>query len=172
MKIFRSWQCYFLSILAVPSFADSSISVDDLSLMIYGASVHTQCTESQSGNGKPCDFSYWNPGLGLDWAFWGDSDIGKLSVRGGVYRDSYYEWANFAGVAYFKAWPFFELYHAGVGVQAGYLNGSAVDGFVFLPMITVGYQRFTLEVGYAPKTNAVPGRNHSAVTFFSGRWAF
>ena len=71
MKILRSWQCYFLSILAVPSFADSSISVDDLSLMIYGASVHTQCTESQSDNGKPCDFSYWNPGLGLDWAFGG-----------------------------------------------------------------------------------------------------
>ena len=71
MKILRSWQCYFLSILAVPSFADSSIAVDDLSLMIYGASVHSQCTESQSGNGKPCDFSYWNPGLGLDWAFGG-----------------------------------------------------------------------------------------------------
>ena len=34
MKILRSWQCYFLSILAVPSFADSSIPVDDLSLMI------------------------------------------------------------------------------------------------------------------------------------------
>ena len=31
-------------------------------------------------------------------------------------------------MAYIKEWPFYDQFHAGVGVQAGYLNGSAVDG--------------------------------------------
>lgn len=38
----------------------------DLSLIIHGASIHSDC-ESTGKKTKSCDLNGFNPGLGLDW---------------------------------------------------------------------------------------------------------
>jgi hypothetical protein len=157
-----------ISLLGLPVFAMAAD--DDLSLIIHGASIHSDCSPGTGKKSKTCDLNGFNPGLGLAWVFLGDNDTGKLALRGGMYRDSYEKTAGYAGMSYRKEWYFTQYAFAGLGLQAGYLNGSGVDGFAALPMATLGYKSVALEVGYAPKVDWVPGRKHVAVTTFSLRW--
>ena len=120
-------------------------------MIIHGAAIHSDCTKGKGKNSKTCDFNEFNPGLGLAWAFWGNNDTGKLAVRGGVYKDSFSKAAVYGALSYRKEWYFTEHAFAGVGGQAGYLNGSGLDGFAALPMVTLGYKSVALEIGYAPK---------------------
>lgn len=159
-----------VSLLCLPSFAMASDN--DLSLLIHGASIHSGCEKGHGPKSKTCDLNGVNPGLGMAWVFLGDNDTGKLALRGGFYRDSYEKTAGYAGVSYRKEWYFTEHAFAGLGLQAGYLNGSGTDGFAALPMATLGYKSLALEVGYAPKINWVVGREHVSVTTFSLRWTF
>ncbi|WP_033137054.1 hypothetical protein [Aeromonas finlandensis] len=159
-----------VSLLCLPSFAMASDN--DLSLLIHGASIHSGCEKGTGKKSKTCDFNGVNPGLGMAWVFLGDNDTGKLALRGGFYKDSYEKTAGYAGFSYRKEWYFTEHAFAGLGVQAGYLNGSGTDGFAALPMATIGYKSLALEIGYAPKVNWVVGREHVAVTTFSLRWTF
>jgi len=155
-------------LLGLPTF---SMATDhDLSLIIHGASIHSDCSKGAGKKSKTCDFNGFNPGLGVAWGFLGDADTGILALRGGFYRDSLEKTAGYAGLFYRKEWFFTENFFAGIGLQAGYLNGSGVDGFAALPMVTLGYKSVALEVGYAPKVDWVPGGDHVAVTTFSLRW--
>ncbi|WP_429105631.1 hypothetical protein [Aeromonas allosaccharophila] len=157
-----------IGILGLPTF---SMATDhDLSLIIHGASIHSDCSKGAGKKSKTCDFNGFNPGLGVAWGFLGDADTGILALRGGFYRDSLEKTAGYAGLFYRKEWFFTENFFAGIGLQAGYLNGSGVDGFAALPMVTLGYKSVALEVGYAPKVDWVPGGDHVAVTTFSLRW--
>jgi hypothetical protein len=146
-------------------------ATEDLSVLIYGASIHSDCQASKGPHGKTCDFNNINPGLGVDWVFLGDSDTGKLSLRGGGYEDSYEKFAVYAGFMYRKEWYLTESLFAGLGLQAGYLDGSGINGFAVLPVVSLGYKNLALEIGYAPKLDNVPGRKHVAVTSFGLRWA-
>lgn len=159
-------------IFAVPLLCLPSVAAvaDDLSVLIHGAAIHSDCTKGKGKKSKTCDFNNFNPGLGLAWAFWGDNDTGKLAVRGGAYKDSFSETAVYGGLSYRKEWYFTEHAFAGLGLQAGYLNGSGLDGFAALPMVTLGYKSVALEVGYAPKLDFALGSKHVAVTTFSVRW--
>lgn len=159
-------------ILVIPLFCVSGVAAaaDDLSILIHGAAIHSDCTKGKGKKSKTCDFNNFNPGLGLAWAFWGDNDTGKLAVRGGAYKDSFSEMAVYGGLSYRKEWYFTEHAFAGLGFQAGYLNGSGLDGFAALPMVTLGYKSVALEVGYAPKLDFALGSKHVAVTTFSLRW--
>ena len=144
---------------------------DDFSLLIYGASIHSKCNQGNGLHAKTCDFNGTNPGAGLEWVFAGDDDHGRLAMRVGAYEDSHRKTAGFVNVAYRKDWPIYRTLRFGAGVQVGYLNGSGINGFAALPLITLGTTDVTLEIGYAPKMNHVPGRRHAAVTTFSLRWA-
>lgn len=159
-----------VGLLCLPSFAMATDH--DFSLLIHGASIHSGCEKGHGSKSKTCDLNGVNPGLGLAWVFWGDNDTGKFALRGGMYRDSYEETAGYAGVSYRKEWYFTENAFAGLGLQAGYLNGSGVDGFAALPMAIIGYKSLALEIGYAPKIHYVPGHEHVSVTTFSLRWTF
>ncbi|WP_421201892.1 hypothetical protein [Aeromonas enteropelogenes] len=143
---------------------------DDFSILIHGAAIHSDCSKGKGPKSKTCDFNNFNPGLGLAWTFWGDNDTGKLAVRGGAYKDSFSEMAVYGGLSYRKEWYFTEHAFVGLGLQAGYLDGSDVNGFAALPMATLGYKSVALEIGYAPKLDFVVGRKHVAVTTFSLRW--
>ncbi|MFM5738857.1 hypothetical protein [Aeromonas veronii] len=143
----------------------------DLSLIIHGASIHSDC-ESTGKKTKSCDLNGFNPGLGLDWFFLGGDDTGKLSLRSGVYRDSFEESAGYIGFSYRKEWFFYEHTYLGLGLHAGYLDGSGIEGFAGLPFVIFGYKSLALEVGYAPKVKWVPGDTKVAVTTFSLRWTF
>ncbi|MFM5376425.1 hypothetical protein [Aeromonas dhakensis] len=146
-------------------------AAEDLSVLIYGASIHSGCEKAKGPHGKTCDFNNINPGLGADWVFLGDQDTGKLSLRGGAYEDSYEKLAAFAGFMYRKEWYLTGSFFAGLGLQAGYLDGSGMNGFAVLPVVSLGYKNVALEIGYAPKMDHVPGRKHAAVTSFGLRWA-
>lgn len=154
--------------ICLPSIVNAS---DDLSILIHGAAMHSDCSKGKGAKSKTCDFNNFNPGLGLAWVFLGDNDTGKLALRGGAYRDSFRDTAVYGGLSYRKEWYFTENTFAGLGLQAGYLDGSGVNGFAALPMATLGYKSVALEIGYAPKLDFVPGRKHVAVTTFSLRWS-
>ena len=79
---------------------------------------------------------------------------------------------TYAGANYRKLWNVYSDWQAGLGLMAGYLNGSGVDGFAMLPYGIIAYNRLSLEIGYAPKTDIVPGKKHSTVTSFTLRWQF
>jgi hypothetical protein len=159
-----------IGLLALPGF---TVAADnDLSLIIHGASIHSDCEKPTNKKSKKCDFNGFNPGLGLEWVFLGNQDTGKLALRGGMYRDSYEKTAGYAGFSYRKEWYLTEHLFAGVGVHAGYLDGSGMEGLAALPIAILGYKSLALEVGYAPKVEWVPGKSDVAVTTFSLRWTF
>lgn len=107
----------------------------------------------------------------MDWAFLGNNNTGKLSLRGAGYKDSHEKFAVFGGFMYRKEWFLTENFFAGLGLEAGYMDGSGINGFAMLPIASLGYKDLTLEIGYAPKMSNVPGRKHVAVTAFGLRWA-
>ncbi len=79
-------------------------ATEDISVLVYGASIHSGCEKAKGPHGKTCDFNNINPGLGVDWAFLGNQETGKLSLRGGGYEDSYEKFAAYAGFMYRKEW--------------------------------------------------------------------
>ncbi|PJG60126.1 hypothetical protein [Aeromonas cavernicola] len=145
-------------------------AADEWSVLIHGATIHSDCKKGKGKKSKTCDFNNFNPGLGLSWAFGGDKDTGKVSLLGGTYKDSHKKMAVYGGMSYRKEWYITSHTFAGLGVQAGYLDGSGARGLAILPMATIGYKSLALEIGYAPNVKFVPGRNHVAVTTFSLRW--
>ncbi|PJG59913.1 hypothetical protein CUC53_04745 [Aeromonas cavernicola] len=147
-----------------------SVAADDLSILIHGASIHSDCQQGKSKKSKRCDFNDINPGLGLARVIAGNQQTGKLALRGGAYYDSLEELAYYGAFSYRKEWYITPHVFAGLGLQAGYLNGSGMHGLAALPMATLGYKSWALEIGYAPKVDFVPGRKHVAVTTFSLRW--
>lgn len=157
-----------ISLLCLPVV---STAADDISILVHGAAIHSDCTKGKGNKSKTCDFNNFNPGLGLAWVFWGDNDTGKLAARGGAYKDSFRETAVYGGLSYRKELYFTEHAFAGLGLQVGYLNGSGLDGFAALPILTLGYKSVALEVGYAPKIDFALGSKHVAVTTFSLRWS-
>lgn len=164
----RWLRCIPVLLLFMPCF--TSGTEHDLSLLIHGASIHNDCEKGKGVKSKTCEFNGLNPGLGLAWVFRGDNETGKFALRGGMYRDSHENTAGYGGVSYRKEWYFTEHVFAGVGGEAGYLNGSGTDGLAVFPMATIGYKSWALEVGHAPKIKWVSGRRHVAVTTFSLRW--
>ena len=159
---------FFCGLLFAPM---GTYASNDFSLLIYGASIHSQCNKGNGLHTKTCDFNGTNPGAGLEWVFSGDDDHGRFAMRVGAYKDSRRKTASFVNLAYRKDWPIYSTLRLGAGIQAGYLNGSGTNGFAALPLLTIGTGDVALEIGYAPKMNHVPGRRHAAVTTFSLRWA-
>lgn len=150
-----------------------SVQADDnLALLVHGASIHFNCEKGKGPKSKTCDLENFNPGLGAEWTFLGGEETGRVGLRGGIYRDSYRDTAYYAGAVYRKEWQMGKAWQWGAGIQAGYLNGSGIDGFAFLPFLVIGYQRLSLEVGYAPKMDGVPGRSHSDLVSFTLHWRF
>ncbi|MGL4602316.1 MAG: hypothetical protein ACRCVE_12765, partial [Plesiomonas sp.] len=96
----------------------------------------------------------------------------KLSARVGTYYDSFREMAYYVGGAYTKDWNIYHGLKLGIGIQAGYLNGSGEHGFIALPMVSVGYKKLSLEVSYAPKSGWGGKERRSNVTMFTLRWQF
>lgn len=139
----------------------------EFSLLIYGASLHSQCEASHihcnSLNGT-------NPGLGLEWAFSGGDEDGRWITRVGSYRDSLKETAYFLAGGYRKEWPVTEHTYAGITLLGGYLNGSGAHGLMALPMLSLGTKDFALEVGYVPKVRWGTYGGKTAVTTFNLRW--
>lgn len=162
----------YLIIPAVTILTPPAFSQDNYALIVHGLSIHSNCDEGNGPKAKTCDFENYNPGLGLEWSVLGNHDSGTLSLRGGIYRDSYSDTATYAGANYRKLWNVYSDWQAGLGLMAGYLNGSGVDGFAMLPYGIIAYNRLSLEIGYAPKTDIVPEKKHSTVTSFTLRWQF
>ncbi|MND12025.1 hypothetical protein D3C87_892480 [compost metagenome] len=145
---------------------------DDISVLLHGATIHTRCSEGVGPKAKTCDLEGFNPGIGVEWTFLGSEQTGKLSLRSGFYHDSYRETAVYAGATYRKEWDVSEDWRLGAGLMAGYLDGSGTKGLAVLPIGIVSYQSYSLEVGFAPKTSAVPGRGHSGLITFMLRKQF
>ena len=161
----------YMLVVALLSHPGVSFSSDDFSILIHGAAIHSDCSKGKGTKSKSCEFNNSNPGVGLGWELWGDKDTGsKLYLNEGVYKDSFRELAIYSSLSYHKNWCFSEHVFAGLGFQAGYLNGSGMDGFAALPMVMLGYKSVALEIGYVPKMSFAVGRNHVAVTTFSLRW--
>ncbi|MBN3003149.1 hypothetical protein HNO92_002909 [Chromobacterium alkanivorans] len=140
---------------------------NDLSLLAYGASIHSQCS------GKRCDFNGENPGLGLEWAPLGNDADGRWIGRVGSYRDSFRETAWFVAGGWRKEWQLGSSpLYAGTTLLAGYLDGSGVKQMVVFPMLSIGTRKLALEVGYVPKMDYTPHKTRVAVTTFSLRWTF
>ncbi|MGL5007908.1 MAG: hypothetical protein ACRC53_11225 [Plesiomonas sp.] len=156
-----------LVILCIPFMASAE---NNLSVLIHGSSLHSGCIKGQGKRAKTCDFNTFNPGLGLDWALIGNSVTGKLSVRTGTYYDSLRDMAYYVGAAYNKEWNISPNFTLGIGIQAGYLNGSGENNIVALPMISLGYKQLSLEVGYAPKSGWGGKERRSNVTLFTLKW--
>lgn len=151
---------------------DGADATDDFAISLYGAAIHSNCTQGKGPSSKTCDFNNFNPGLGLGWNVLGDKDTGQLAIQAGAYLDSFNKTAGYGGFGYRKAWYITDKTFAGIGLQAGYLKGSGSDGFAALPTVMIGYQSLALEIGYASKLKSVVGRGHSAITTFSLRWSF
>lgn len=147
-------------------------AVEDLSVVLHGVSIHSNCEEGKGRKHKTCDLENFNPGGAIDWGFYNSPDWGRLSLRAGAYDDSYNETAYYGGAVYMKTWDIYQGVQLGGGVQAGYLNGSGINGFAAMPMLVLGYDHLSLEVGYAPKVSWALGHRHVAVTSFALRWAF
>lgn len=158
-----------LFIFSIPftAFAESNIS-----MLVHGSSIHTGCVKGLGKKAKECNFNAFNPGLGIDLAVAGDQNTGKLSARAGAYYDSLREMAYYVGGAYIKDWDIYHGLRLGVGVQAGYLNGSGEHGLVALPMALLGYNKLNLEVSYAPKSGWGGKERRSNVTMFTLKWQF
>ncbi|RXZ42525.1 hypothetical protein [Crenobacter cavernae] len=153
--------------LAICLSAWACVAHADVSALVFGASHHGACDSSRFS----CDFNQSNPGLGLEWSP-GETDWGRWLVRGGTYHDSYREQAYFLAGGWRKEWTLVGDLKAGVGLLAGYLHGSGVDGFGVLPMASVQFKRLALEVGYIPKTHLAGKNGEVAVTTFTLRWDF
>ncbi|MGL5759078.1 hypothetical protein [Plesiomonas sp.] len=160
---------YSLFVLSIPC---TALAENNISMLIHGSSIHTGCEQGKGKKAKTCDLNGFNPGLGVDWVVVGDQDSGKLSVRSGVYYDSLREMAYYAGGAYIKDWNIYHELRLGVGIQAGYLNGSGQHGLVALPLISLGYKKLNLEVSYAPKSGWGGKERRSNVTMFTLKWQF
>ncbi|OWY39464.1 hypothetical protein CEK28_08305 [Xenophilus sp. AP218F] len=137
---------------------------DDFSLLLFGASIHTQC--------NPCHLNQDNWGAGAEWAFSGNDEDGRWIARTGAYDDSYRKTAYFVSGGWRKEWQLAGPLQLGVILQGGYLNGSGRDGLVALPQISIGTRNLALEVGYMPKISAGGYHGKSAVTTFNLRWMF
>lgn len=165
-KVKMNVTLWAVTLLMAPEVA---LAADEFALLIHGAAIHSDCTQGKGANSKTCDFNNVNPGLGLAWVFLGDHDSGKLALRGGAYKDSFSELALYSGLSYRKEWYLTPYLFGGLGLQAGYLDGSGVNGAAALPMVTLGYKSWALEIGHAPKLEFVLGKKHVSVTTFSLR---
>lgn len=146
-----------------------AIDENPISLIIHGASIHSGCKEGNGRNYKKCEFNEFNPGMGVDLNVIGNYEAGFLSLRGGIYDDSYHDLAYYAGAMYRKEWLVSDDVGIGIGVQAGYLNGSEHHGFAMVPVVMLSYKKTVLEIGYVSKSWGDDRRSN--VTMFTIRWA-
>lgn len=152
-----------LLILAI-GLAPLNCHADDFSILAFGLSKHNDC--------KTCHLNESNPGVGMEWAFKGDDQQGRWFARAGEYRDSFRKTAYFGSIGWRKEWALSGPVTAGIGFQAGYLNGSGMHGLAALPIISIGTRNVALEVGYLPKVSVGEHHAKTSVTTFSLRWTF
>ncbi|MBM2886680.1 hypothetical protein JFK97_20010 [Chromobacterium phragmitis] len=144
--------------------ACADVTINDFSLLLFGASDHHGCST--------CHLNESNPGAGLEWKFSGDDDQVRWFARAGSYRDSFRETAYFGSIGWRKEWQIVGPIVAGLGLQAGYLDGSGRHGLAALPILSIGTRAVALEVGYLPKVSAGNHHAKTAVTTFNLRWTF
>ncbi|POA97618.1 hypothetical protein C2134_17505 [Chromobacterium sinusclupearum] len=133
----RKWfASALLMLISVPTLAD-------VSLLVPFASKHYGCDPAK----HKCEFHQFNPGLGLEWSP-KEYDLGRPILRSAAYSDSSKKFAYYAAAGWRKDFNIFNGWKVGMGIYAGYLNGSDHDGFAALPFMSVGYKRFSIEVGY------------------------
>ncbi|TCP14583.1 antimicrobial peptide resistance and lipid A acylation protein PagP [Crenobacter luteus] len=138
----------------------------DTALLIFGASKHSGCDKKN----EKCFFNEFNPGLGLEWSP-AEYTWGRPMVRAGSYKDSFSKAAYFLMAGARREWSVGGGVKVGLGIQAGYINGSGEDnGVGLLPILSIGYRRLALEVGYVPVINDFGLERDVSVTTFSLRW--
>lgn len=130
----------------------------DVSALVFGASKHYGCTSNKRFD---CKFDEFNPGLGVEWSTSLD-EWGRAFVRGGAYRDSYGDAAGFVGGGWRKEWNLGDKWRVGGGAMVGALGSQHYDGVFLQPMLSVGYDKVTLEVGYVPDTSWGNDKKHHA----------
>lgn len=140
-------------ILAVPGVAvERSV---DVSLDIFGLSYHQD---------REYGYNERNPGLGLSLVFHDkEDDFLGFVVSGGVYKDSYYDRAQFLVVGVRCLVGSKDSFHGSLSVQGGYFDGSGFEGLGVLPVVSVGYDRFDLCFTGNPLETSVDGEGSSRV---------
>ncbi|MFB0823669.1 hypothetical protein [Chromobacterium violaceum] len=115
----------------------------DVSILVPFASKHYGCDHKK----HTCDFHQFNPGLGLEWSPQ-EYGWGRPIVRAAGYSDSGAKFAYFVAGGWRKDFNIVDSVKLGLGIYAGYLNGSDQNGFAALPFVSVGYKKLSFEVGY------------------------
>ncbi|UTH76243.1 hypothetical protein [Chromobacterium sp. IIBBL 290-4] len=126
-------------VLALPS----TQSFADISILAPFASKHYGCNNKK----HECEFHQFNPGLGVEWSPQ-EYSWGRPIIRGAVYSDSSAKFAYYAAGGIRKDFNVMDDVKLGVGLYAGYLNGSDHRGFAALPFVSVGYKKLSFEIGY------------------------
>ena len=106
----------------------------DVELDLFGVSYHTN---------RDYDFNESNYGVGVNLALSSPGyDHMYMVVSTGTYKDSYDEDAFFFMVGPRALIGYRNGFHATVGLQAGYLEGSGAKGIGAFPVLSVGYDWF------------------------------
>jgi hypothetical protein len=127
----------------------------DVSLDVFGLSYH-----------QDRDFGYneRNPGLGVSLAIHDvDDDFLSYVVSGGVYKDSFFDRAEFLVVGVRGLIGSKDSFHGSLSVQGGYFEGSGFDGLGAFPVVSVGYDRFDLCFSGNPFETKSEGEGSSRV---------
>lgn len=127
---------------------------NEIDIYGFGLSYHTNREVNYNGE---------NYGLGLGYSRLIEKDSSTLSYLtcvGGVYKDSYNDTARFLmpGVRFQTVGD----WHASIGINGGYFDGSGFRGIGFIPFGSVGYKRFDICVTCSPNTNGPQNSKSSA----------
>jgi opacity protein-like surface antigen len=126
-------------ISAIASAADFNKDMWSAETMIFGASYHTNRNIHWNEN---------NTGLGLGLVYKLPNDFDTPAVEatllGGMYKDSYDEWAKFLmpGLRFNNG--DMNRFHWNIGLNIGYYDGSSFNGLGILPSIGIGWNRVDL----------------------------
>jgi len=101
----------------------------DVETFVFGLSHHTN---------RSVDWNERNYGLGLGLAYHVNK-YSDITVFTGTYNDSFNDQAKFASVGLRGIIGDRNALHATFGLSGGYLNGSNVNGFVIMPVMSLGY---------------------------------
>lgn len=134
--------------LAISSFAADAppFTTGSIELNIFGLSYHTN---------KYAIYNQVNPGLGAIISFTLGAGV-DLVVAGGTYKDSYFATARYAMTGLRFVIGDRDGFNAKLALVGGYQDGSDRDGFGYFPILSVGYDRFSLCVTGDPTRDSNP----------------
>lgn len=113
---------------------------NQLEVNVFGLSYHMN---------RNVDYNEQNPGIGVGVILnsAGGEDDGfhaSMSIQAGGYRDSFSDTAVYLVAGPRLTFGYEHASHATIELGMGYLHGSSSNGTVVIPVVSIGYDRFSL----------------------------